>query len=100
MSWQAGIYTALTTDPLLQSFLPAAPPGKIFFGRIPPGIKVPFISFWSTGGPPPDWTFEPDYIEPITFQLSIFHESPAIATLIARRVDHLLCWTPIVFDDV
>jgi hypothetical protein len=97
MSFQAGIFGALVNDVTLTALVPAT---SIYYQRIPPGVKIPLISFFTTGGPGPDWTFEPDYYETIEFQVSIFTELPDTTNTVAKRVDHLLCWQPIPFDDV
>src|SRR5438270_529594 len=97
MSFRAGIFKALSTDAQLTALIPAA---NIFYQRIPPGVGMPLLSFFSIGGPPPDWTFEPDYVETIEFQVSVFTNSPDATLQAAKAVDRLLTWKPIVFDDV
>lgn len=98
MSFATGIFTTLTSDPTLTSLVPAS---NIFYQRIPPGVKIPIIAFFTVGGPEPNWTFEPDYWEEIQFQVSIFTEVPDTTTAAAMQVDKLLCWRQnISFDDV
>ena len=87
----------MTGDAELTALIPA---GSIFYQRIPPGVKMPLLTFFSIGGPPPDWTFEPDYVETIEFQVSIFTNSADATTEVAKAVDRLLTWQPIPFDHV
>lgn len=104
MAYHTAVYALLTGDASLTNLL--APVGSqtpggqsIWYDTAPKGTVMPFLIYFSTGGPPPDFTFEAGYTEALALQFSAYAEDVSVCEQISYRVDQLLNWQTFSIDN-
>jgi hypothetical protein len=101
MPYQTALQQAVVTDATIIGLIaPPDPNGNpaMWYKAAPPGAVMPYIVFFSTGGPGPEYTFEKDYTEGLQLQISPFSELAATTENIAKRIDQLLNWQTLTID--
>lgn len=97
MAWNLGIYNTLTGNAPLVALVPVA---QIWYSDAPPNPAVagkatlPNVSFWSVGGPGPQYNAPAiagaQYIDQLQFQVDIYSTDPDINRQIEAALDPLL----------
>jgi hypothetical protein len=103
MAYYTAIQSTLATDPILTGLLAptAGQPANtsVWYDTAPPHTNMPFLTFFSVGGPPPGYTFEKDYTEPHQLQFDIDSEDSDVSIAIGAQVDKLLNWQSLTIDN-
>jgi len=105
MAYHNAIENTLGGDPTLAGLLapainqPANLNTSVIYDTAPAHMNMPWVLFWSVGGPPPAYTFEKDYTEPLQLQFDAYGEDSDVVLQIGAQIDKLLNWQSIAIDN-